>query len=147
MTRAGAHVRSLRVLQQAVADARAQWVRLEREGCEASGAALRDAWNARQLCFAQLVYLEAIRFSVESGAGSRGSSVVLDPAGQAAHPGLGPEWHFLPTNPAFLDRVLETMAAPDGTVTNAWVPRRPLPTTDAWFETAWAAYRAGDIYG
>ena len=147
MTRAGAHIRSQPVLRQAVADARAQWARLERDGCGAGGGALRDAWNARQLCFAQLVYLEAIRFSVESGAGSRGSSVVLDPAGQPAHPGLGPEWHFLPTNPAFLDRVLETTAAPDGTVTNAWVPRRPLPTTEAWFETAWAAYRAGDIYG
>ena len=147
MTRAGAHVRSQRVLQQAVAEARAQWDRLERDGCGAGGGAeVREAWNARQLCFAQLVYLEAIRFSVESGAGSRASSIVLDPAGQPLHPGLGPEWHFLPTNPAFLDRVLETKAAPDGTVTNAWVPRRPIPTADAWFETAWAAYRSGDIY-
>jgi len=146
MSRAGAHIRAQRVLQQAVADARAQWERLERDGCGASGAALRNAWNARQLCFAQLVYLEAIRFLVESGAGSRGSSMVLDPAGQAAHPGLGPEWNFLSTNPAFLDQVLETTASPEGMVTNAWVPRRPVPTTDAWFETAWAAYRAGDIY-
>ena len=146
MSRAGAHIRAQRVLQQAVADARAQWERLERDGCGASGAALRNAWNARQLCFAQLVYLEAIRFLVESGAGSRGSSMVLDPAGQVAHPGLGPEWNFLSTNPAFLDQVLETTASPEGMVTNAWVPRRPVPTTDAWFETAWAAYRAGDIY-
>jgi hypothetical protein len=92
------------------------------------------------------VYLEAVRFAVQSGAGSRGSSMVLDPGGTRAHDRLGPEWSFAPPNPDFLARVLETTAAPDGTVESAWVPRRPLPKTDAWFETAWAAFRNGGIY-
>jgi len=38
------------------------------------------------------------------------------------------------------------VATPDGTVTSTWIPRRALPTTDTWFETAWAAFREGDIY-
>jgi hypothetical protein len=92
------------------------------------------------------VYLEAIRFAVQSGAGSRGSSMVLDAAGTPAHDKLGPEWNFAPPSPGFRERVLETAATPDGAVTSTWVPRRPLPATDAWFETAWAAFREGSIY-
>jgi succinate dehydrogenase/fumarate reductase flavoprotein subunit len=146
MTRAGAHIRSPKEIESAVAEARAQWHRLESEGCVATGPALREAWNTRQLCFAHLVYLEAIRFAVESGAGSRGSSVILDSNGTRAHQRLGPEWSFAPPNPDFRGQVLETAASPDGTVQSVWVPRRPLPKTDAWFETAWAAFREGEIY-
>ncbi len=146
MSRAGAQIRSRGSLSQAVAEARTQWTRLESTGCRAEKAELREAWNVRQLCFAQLVYLEAIRFAVESGAGSRGSSMVLDPSGTPAHPRLGAEWNFVPPNPDFREQVLETTATPDGRVESVWVPRRPLPKTDAWFETAWAAYRSGEIY-
>ena len=72
--------------------------------------------------------------------------MVLDSNGTRVHDRLGPEWSLAPMNPDFQERVLETTAEPDGTVTSVWVPRRPLPTTDAWFETAWAAYRDGEIY-
>ena len=146
MTRAGAHIRSAAELGQAVAEARAQWQRLESSGCQATPAERREAWITRQLCFAHLVYLEAIRFAVKSGAGSRGSSMVLDAGGTPTHDKLGPEWRFTPPNPGFREQVLETVATPDGTVTSTWVPRRPLPKPDAWFETAWAAFREGDIY-
>ena len=59
---------------------------------------------------------------------------------------VGPEWSFVPPDPEFRERVLETEATPDGAVTNRWMPRRPLPTTDTWFETAWAAFQSGTIY-
>lgn len=90
--------------------------------------------------------MQPCSFAVESGAGSRGSSVVLEPSGMRAHERLGPEWSLVPSNPEFHGRVLETVATPDGAVINRWVPRRPLPTTDTWFETAWAAFRNGEIY-
>ncbi|MCX5735949.1 MAG: FAD-binding protein [candidate division NC10 bacterium] len=146
MTRAGAHIRRGSDLAQAVEEARDQWRRLQTSGCRVGKGELPEAWSTRQLCFAHLVYLEAIRFAVESGAGSRGSSVVLDPGGTPAHEGLGPEWSFVPPDPEFRERVLETEATPDGAVTSRWVSRRPLPTTDTWFETAWAAFRSGTIY-
>ena len=146
MTRAGAHIRSAADIGQAVAEARAQWQRLESSGCQATPAERREAWITRQLCFAHLVYLEAIQFAVKSGAGSRGSSMVLDAGGTPTHDRLGPEWRFAPPSPGFRERVLETVATPDGTVTSTWIPRRALPTTDTWFETAWAAFREGDIY-
>jgi hypothetical protein len=42
--------------------------------------------------------------------------------------------------------VLETAASPGGEVINEWVPRRPIPEADAWFETAWASFRSGAIF-
>jgi hypothetical protein len=52
----------------------------------------------------------------------------------------------VPGNPAFSEHVLETQAAADGRVEHRWVPRRPLPVCNDWFETAWARYRRGEIY-
>jgi len=147
MTRAGAHIRSAEVLQSAIAEARKQWEQLENQGCSfKTTAGMAEALRNRQLCFAHLVYLEAVNFAVRSGVGSRGSALVLDPSGVKAHQKLGDDWRFKEENPEFRDKVLETRAAPDGAVENTWVPRRPLPHTDPWFETAWAEYREGKIY-
>jgi hypothetical protein len=146
MSAAGAHVRSRPGLSGAMAEAEAQWKRIATDGCAAAAAEMAEAWTTRQLCFAHLVYLAAVRFAVESGAGSRGSSIVLDSAGTPIHPSLGPEWRLVPADRDFLGQVLETRADPGGTVHNRWVPCRPLPQTDAWFETAWAAHRRGAIY-
>jgi len=147
MSRAGAHIRSRATISQAVQEAWEQVRRLESDGCsyeEPDG--LVEALRNRQLCFAHAVYLSAIQFAIENGVGSRGSAMVLDRDGVPAHPQLGPEWSFVREDPAFRDRVLESMASPDGTVHHRWVPRRPIPETNVWFETAWAAYRNGDIY-
>jgi succinate dehydrogenase/fumarate reductase flavoprotein subunit len=147
MSRAGAHIRSKETIHQAVEEAWAQYRRLEAQGCAfAAPGEAAEALRNRQLCFAHAVYLSAIAEAIESGVGSRGSAMVLDPQGVSPHPMLGPEWRFSREDPAFRDRVLETVAAPDGTVTHEWVARRPIPETDVWFETAWAAYRNGDIY-
>ncbi|MBN1676583.1 MAG: FAD-binding protein [Kiritimatiellae bacterium] len=147
MTRAGAHIRAPRELARAVSEAWAQWNRLETGGSAAANVVeLAEALRNRQLCFAHAVYLEAVKFAVQSGVGSRGSAMVLDETGTPAHESLGQEWNFAPENPEFRDKVLVTAAEPDGRVRNEWVPRRPLPKTDAWFETAWAAFREGKIY-
>lgn len=147
MTDSGAHIRSLHKLDKAVKDARAQWHRLETRGCTFNGLdGLKKAFTARQLCYAHVVYLEAMRFAVESGTGSRGSAMVLDPEGNPAHPHLGPEWNFVPENSGFRTKVLETNIVKGGDSRHTWVPRRPLPKTNAWFETAWAAFKKGEIY-
>ena len=78
--------------------------------------------------------------------GSRGSAIVLDPEGDAVHPGLDDHWRIVPENESCRNVVLETVATSEGDVANAWVDRRPLPHPDSWFETAWAGYREGAIY-
>jgi succinate dehydrogenase/fumarate reductase flavoprotein subunit len=148
MSRAAAHIRAKDELRKAAQDAWAQWKRLEKAGC--AGATPRDLFEAvqnRQLCFAHAVYIEAVLFAIESGVGSRGSSIVLDPAGTRAHDKLdATQWSFAKENPDFREKVQETIASRDGKVASNWVPRRPMTESDAWFETAWAAYRKGEIY-
>jgi succinate dehydrogenase/fumarate reductase flavoprotein subunit len=151
MTRAGAHIRSLEELPQAVEEAWAQFKRIERSGCAyETPAQIAEALRNRQLCFAHAVYLEAILFALQSGVGSRGSCIVLDPDGERVHTKLNEEatmsWRIAPEDESFRERVLETVAAPDGQVESAWVDRRPIPEADAWFETAWASFRSGEIF-
>ena len=148
MTRAGAHIRSLPNLKKAVAEARRQWRRLAQNGCGFNGLeGLCEALNTRQLCYAHMVYLEALLFAVQSGVGSRGSAMVLDPAGVLPHPNLSREWRFLPENTDFRNKVLTTRVDASGQVISRWEDRRALPQTAAWFETAWAAFKKGEIYG
>lgn len=107
---------------------------------------LAEGLRNLQLCFAHAIYIEAILFVVESGVGSRGSAMVLDKDGMLPHKSLGDAWRFAPEDPAFREKVLETVAKGDGKVQNRWVNRRPLPHTEAWFETGWRAFRDGEIY-
>ncbi len=143
MSRAGAHIRSLEALRVAVPEAWAQWEHLRVSGDPSNPI---ESLRNRQLCFAHAVYLETLAFALASGTGSRGSSVTLDPQGLKVYAFLDESWRIIPENETFRDSVLETMAAPDGTVHCAWVPRRPLPQPDSWFETAWARFRDGAIY-
>lgn len=147
MTETAAHIRALPALEAAVAAARRQWRRLSAEGIASKGVGSRvEALRNRQLCFAHLVYLEAVRFQVASGVGSRGSALVLaDKGGVRVHPKLGRPWRFTKENEKFRGLILETETHGDK-VTCRWVPCRPIPETDLWFETAWAAFREGRIY-
>jgi len=144
MSRAGAHIRSLEVLRTAVPEAWVQWQRVSRAGDLGN---LSESLRNRQLCFAHAVYLEALKAALESGTGSRGSSIALHPRGVKIHAQLDDGWRIVPEDERFRDKVLETVARPDGAAMSVWVDRRPLPHPDSWFETAWARFRDGEIYG
>ena len=147
MTTAGAHIRKPDVLAGAVNDAWAQVQRLDRDACTVAGPAeLAEALRNRQLCFAHAVYLDATLFALKSGVGSRGSAIVLSEDGQRVHDKLDAEWRIAPEDTSFHEKVQETRIADGKRATSVWVDRRPMPEPDAWFETAWAAYRNGAIY-
>ena len=147
MSESGAHIRDAENLKNAVCEARKQWEILAAEGCTYDNISeMARAFTTRQLCFAHLVYLEAVKSTVESGVGSRGSALVTDPDGCNAHSQLGDEWKFAAEDPSFRDQVLETIVDNDGNVSSNWTARKDVPIPDAWFETAWAAYRNGEIY-
>ncbi len=146
MTRAAAHIRSLDELEKAAADAWRQWRGLNEYGTGYdSPAEVGESLRTRQLCFAHAVYIEAVRFALQSKLGSRGSAMVVDPAGEPVHDRLADRWRMASENTAFRDKVLSTMPLGDR-VENVWTQRRPIPQSDLWFETAWARFREGDIY-
>ena len=147
MSRAGAHIRPRDDMDKAVEEAWAQYRRLNVEGypCRSAGDKI-EALRNRQLCFAHSVYLEAIRFAIRSGVGSRGSALVLSGDGQPVYAKLPGEWRMIPEKTEFREQVQETIVEPGGRVVNVWKQRRPIPACDGWFETSWAAFRNGEIY-
>ena len=147
MSRFGAHIRREHDLEQAVENAWKQVERLERSGCAYEDAAdAIEAMRTLQLGFAHAVYLEAVRFAVASGVGSRGSAMVLHSSGEQVHPALDTTWRLLEENLDFRPQVLETRINGIGDIENRWGERRPLPDSDTWFETAWARFRSGEVY-
>ena len=123
-----------------------QHERIEASGCGHDPPHVREALKNRYLCFAHVVYLEAVLFALESGVGSRGSAIVLQGDGVKIHDKLDERWRIAPENPQFRSKVLETLVQPGGRIENRWVERRPIPETDVWFETAWARFRSGEVY-
>lgn len=147
MSRCGAHIRRQEDLISAAAEAWQQVQRLEQSGCRYADATDSvEALGTRQLAFAHAVYLEALRFAVAAGTGSRGSAMVVSPSGQPVHPGLDDAWRIVAENTDFRTQVQETWTEGVGEVENRWVPCRPLPDSDTWFETVWARFRDGHIY-
>jgi succinate dehydrogenase/fumarate reductase flavoprotein subunit len=147
MSRVGAHIRSLDELEPEIEAARRQAHRIETSGCGyTSDLDLIETFRTRQLCFAHMVYLEAVSFALKSGVGSRGSAIVLDKKGQHIHPMLDESWRILPENRSYREKVLETFVDQNGMVHNEWVDCRPIPEIDSWFETTWARFRSGEIY-
>jgi succinate dehydrogenase/fumarate reductase flavoprotein subunit len=148
MSRAAGHIRVPAAVTRAVGEAHSQLRDLDATASAGSAADLPAVFRNRDLCAAHVVYLEALAEYLSRGGQSRGSWIVLDPAGEAVNEALGEGYRFT-VNPAdaFVDaHILEVALDPDGTVRKTWVPVRPLPDNDAWFETAWKAHRTGAVF-
>jgi len=147
MSRCGAHIRSIDSLDKEVPRAREQARRLMQSGCAVEGREhLRHAFRVRQMAFAHAAYLDAVRYALQSGVGSRGSSIVLHPGGLKLHGMLDESWRMAAEDISFRSKVLETLCDRKGEARHRWIPCRPLPETDSWFETTWAKFRSGEIY-
>ena len=135
MSQFGGAIRNLKNLETAVPGA---WETVGR---------LDESDGSRTICLAHAVYLDAIRFAVRSGVGSRGSGMVLSGNGTPIYPSLGDHWKMQPEDESFREKVLVTRFDPETeTAQHRWEPRRSIPESDTWFETAWKAFRVGEIY-
>ena len=133
MTAFAGHLRPQQKLDEAADAARNLLDAMDREGYPAADT--DHAITNFHLAFSSWIYLESIAFQAASGAGSRGSAAVLRADNSV-----------IPENPAFRAQVLGTTVTPQG-VRVGWEPCRPFPETDGWFETVWAEFRTGKIYG
>lgn len=144
MSAFGAAIRKKEELKAAVADAKSQYERILKFGCRFNPSVPHDAADAAsnvQLCFAHWVYLESILFALESGVGSRGSALILAPESSADNVEKVPE------DVSFREKVLQTKWNPiSQQVENAWIPRRPIPQKETWFESDWAKFRDGSVF-
>jgi succinate dehydrogenase/fumarate reductase flavoprotein subunit len=137
MSRAGAHIRRIDVARAASRDAWALCREVDRCSWAPDAAHIPAVFRNRDLCLAHAVYLSAIVEYLDRGGQSRGSYLVVDANGAFA---LNPP-------DAFVDQhVLEISVDQDLDVHKAWVPVRPIPQDDPWFETAWTSYRDGTVF-
>jgi len=148
MSQFGGAIRSLPDLEKALAETEQQYQQLMQNGVTFTDIyELVEALRSRQLLFAAMTYLQAIRFAVQSGIGSRGSAIVLDPNGMPAHEKLDDNWRIAQENTDFRNETIVTQYDPTtGETINHCQNCRPIPESDLWFETAWAAHCEGKIF-
>jgi len=147
MTEHAGMVRSPGGAREALAEARAQWQAIGRDGLRQDGAGCLEALEVRELALAQLGFLAAVEGLLARGSGSRGSHLVTDPSGELPHPKLGDEWRFVPENPALREEILEVAYDAEAVEfrTRA-TPVRRAPSEEFWFENTWAEFRRGDVF-
>jgi hypothetical protein len=103
------------------------------------------AFRTHEMAVTHAVYLEAIARYIDHGGASRGSYLILDPKGNQSCGRIGDVARFSVTEAdAFVNRyILELWLDSDDHVHQKWVPVRPIPAADAWFETVWKDYLEG----
>jgi succinate dehydrogenase/fumarate reductase flavoprotein subunit len=147
MSACGAVVRDPAAVPAEAAKARELWRKARRGIGVASARELARGFKALDLVLTHAVYLEAIAEYLAHGGKSRGSYLVSDAAGQPPHPRLGAGWAFSLAGPGdFVSaNILEIRLDARGRVEKTWVPVRPVPRPEGWFETVWADYRSDRI--
>lgn len=144
MTRTGAHIRSQQAVRQGAEEARHLLETLTDHIRLCSIKELSQAFRIRDLLITQYVYLSAIDDYIEHGGRSRGSYLVYDPTGYLPLDGL-PEMFRFALDDGQLSTQIQQVSYRDGRCQFEWIPVRPIPDEDGWFETIWNAYRRGEI--
>ncbi|MDR3161408.1 MAG: FAD-binding protein [Spirochaetaceae bacterium] len=115
---------------------------LDRESLDLAVEALDTAFKYRETLLLSRLLHQGIRYYLECGGLSRGSSAVT--GGDSDIRSL----QGFPLDSAFHDQVLITrFDAATNSVHSLFRPVRPLPASELWFEKVWADYREGKIFG
>ncbi|MBE0461533.1 MAG: FAD-binding protein [Candidatus Aminicenantes bacterium] len=143
MSGCGAHIRYPEKTKEAVDEAWNLYSRMKEQIRVPSREALADAFKNIDLCLTHALYLEAIKEYLEKGGQSRGSYLVVDPEGKKPCPELGEEWRFRVTpEDAFVNKnILEIYLDEDFKIKKQWVPIRPIPQEEPWFEKVWNEFK------
>ena len=130
-------------MEQAVSEAKMQYRELCSDGFGGfDTTSLVESLRNRQLCLAQICYLESIAVQIRE-IGSRGGSIVLGKEGVSIHPKLDDKWRLMKENLEKREAVMLCGMDSAGNFTVDWEPCRPVPEPDGWFESVWREFRAG----
>lgn len=110
----------------------------------ASPAELPEYFQLRDLLIAQTAFLSAIADAIANGVRSRGSYLVHDDNGELPR-NLPERCRFALDDGSHGALIQQTRWSLDG-VAHTWVPVRPIPHPDDWFETIWNAHTRGELY-
>ena len=96
--------------------------------------------KTRHMLIGQYCYLKAIAGYLAAQGGSRGSYLVVDGKGADVHP-LLPQYRFAKENLQLRQMVQTLSFRKDCSVQETFIPCRPIPTEEYWFERVWADFR------
>jgi succinate dehydrogenase/fumarate reductase flavoprotein subunit len=147
MSASAAVIRDPEAVRIATKQAHELWLRARHEMRVSSPRDLPRGFKALDLALTHAVYLEALSEYLARGGKSRGSYLVPDANGQPPHPLLGGRWAFSLAGPEdfVAANILEVRLDGRGQVHKKWVPVRPVPRPEGWFETVWEDYRKDRI--
>lgn len=148
MTGAGAVVRSLPEVDAALSRCREELVAFPRATALASRYDLPDAFRYYDMLVTQFMYLSSIREYIMQGGQSRGSYIVSCPQGFLPAAGLPDKYRYRPDAEGLMNMICEVRlgGGRERSCSFAWIPVRPVPREDGWFEMLWAEYREGKIW-
>ena len=147
MSESGAFVRSSGKGVEALDGVYRQFASLNADGLGCLDAqSLAENLRNRQLCTAQIFYLESILMQIDY-IGSRGGSIVLSEKGSPIHPALNEKWRMAEEKTSFRRQIMMCGYGANGYPEISWCDCHPIPETDGWFETVWSDCRTGKIYG
>jgi succinate dehydrogenase/fumarate reductase flavoprotein subunit len=122
---------------------KADWQRTHAlENLSIPPALLSRALQLRHMLVSQLWYLVAIRDYLSHGGGSRGSYLVFDEQGKLAHPFL-PDYRIKQELLSMRSEIQVSSLNEKGEIVQKFIPTRPIPDTEFWFEKVWAEFRNG----
>ncbi len=145
MTINGSHIREIEGVKKALKDAYALKDKIANKTILKSKSELVKLFQNKSLCLAHIAYLECIREYLEKGGGSRGSYLVMDPKGEKIYDKLDDYWKFKKENPDLRDKIL-TIKYKDEKFVTEWMPVRPIPEDNYWYENVWRDYREKKIF-
>jgi succinate dehydrogenase/fumarate reductase flavoprotein subunit len=156
MTAAGGHLREIGAVTDALRDAIALAREVRKNGSARTGKEpeeLAASLAARHVALTSAAYLKAIKELLLAGAGSRGSYLVVGREGAEVHPSVldertGAPLRIQPENESLRRSILRLQYDPKAAelFSVRAVAPRTAPADRKPFETAWAEYRAGEIY-
>lgn len=147
MSQHAAHIRNPETIGGAVEEARRDFAELDAGEVKLDRVTeIVEILQNRQLCLTHLAVLRSVQAYLEAGGGSRGSYLVIDPNGKPVLQALGDSWRYRPELPDLRAKVLQVGYDGRGDFRVWWVPVRPLPGGDYWFENVWADYVEGTVY-
>lgn len=146
MSLSAAHIRSLADMEKLSGKVRESLDGFFTQTAVNNPLELPHAYKNRDMLLVQLAMLSAMNLT-GTACQSRGSALLADREGNPlSMPGfLGAEeltaYRFLSGNDSHQEDWVETILAENGTVSR-FVPVRPLPKTNDWFENVWSEYIA-----
>ncbi len=146
MTRAGAHIRDINEIEQALVTVKNELKDFEVKTSVNDASNLANAFRNRDILITQFVYLSAIKEFIRAGGRSRGSYLVKDENGILPMEGLPESFRFVLDDGKLVEKACLVSFDVDKLEVNfEWEDIRPIPREDNWFENVWNDYRNDKI--